>query len=198
MGKKDPRIDTYIADAQPFARPILKYIRKAMHAGCPGVQETMKWSMPHFDHHGILAGMSAFKEHAALGFWKGSLLGLPEPSEKAMGQFGRIRSIDDLPSERALTALVKRAATLNEEGAAVKRIPKAPRAKVIDLPDYFAAALNRNKKAKAAFDAFSPSHRREYVEWITSAKQQATRERRMATALEWLAEGKSMNWRYER
>lgn len=133
MGKKDPRIDAYIADAQPFARPILKYIRKAVHTGCPDVRETIKWRMPHFEYHGILAGMSAFKEHAALGFWKASFLKLPAPPEKAMGQFGRLRAVSDLPSERALVALVKKAAKLNEERASAKRVAKAPRAK--NVPD---------------------------------------------------------------
>lgn len=198
MGSKDPRVDAYIEKAQPFARPILKHLRKAVHTGCPDVVETMKWSFPHFDYKGIFCGMAAFKAHCTFGFWKASLLeGLAGTDKDAMGQFGRITSLDDLPHEKKLVALVKQAAKLNDEGVKVKREPKAPKSPV-RVPAYFEAALKKNKKAQTAFDAFSPSHRREYVEWITEAKQEATCQRRMATALEWIAEGKSRNWQYER
>lgn len=200
MATKDPRIDAYIDKAQPFARPILRHLRKVVHAGCPDVVETMKWSSPHFDYKGMLCGMSAFKEHCAFGFWKGSLIGIGGlgESQEAMGQFGRITSIDDLPDEKKLIALVKKAAKLNEEGVKVPRAPRTPRPATVDVPDYFLSALKKNKKALSAFESFSPSHKREYVEWISDAKQDATRERRMATALEWLSEGKSRNWKYER
>src|SRR5687768_10808963 len=187
MANKDPRVDAYIENAQPFARPILKYLRKAVHAGCPEVEETMKWSAPHFDYKGVMCGMAAFKEHCAFGFWKASLLGVAgQKSREAMGQFGCVKSIKDLPPEKELIALVKAAVKLNEEGVKPPREKKAPKA-ALSTPPAFAAALKKNKKAHAAFNAFSPSHRREYVEWIADAKQEATRERRIATALEWLS-----------
>jgi uncharacterized protein YdeI (YjbR/CyaY-like superfamily) len=196
MASRDPRIDAYIARAQPFAQPILQHLRKAVHAGCPDVEETLKWSMPAFDYKGPMAGMAAFKAHCTFTLWKGSLIeGVPKAAG-AMGQFGRITSVDDLPPEKTLVRLVKAAAKLNDEGV------KAPRRKTtirkVIVPGYMTAALKKNPKAKATFDAFSPSHQREYVEWITEAKTEATRDRRLATALEWLAEGKSRNWRYER
>ena len=200
MGKKDPRIDTYIEKAQPFARPILKRIRKAVHAGCPDVVETLKWSVPAFEHRGILCGMAAFKAHCTLGFWKGPLLGIGGYGEAsdAMGQFGRMTSVEDLPDEKTLVDLVKRAAALNEQGVKVERPPRPKTPRPLDVPDDFLAALKKNRRALATFEGFSPSHKREYDEWINEAKQDATRQRRIATALEWLAEGKERNWKYVR
>lgn len=197
MATRDPRIDAYIEKSRPFARPILKHIRKAVHAGCPSVEETLKWSAPHFDYKGVMCGMAAFKAHCAFGFWKASLLGVAgSKSREAMGQFGCIKSIKDLPPETELIALVKAAAQLNEEGVTAPREKKAPK-KLVSVPPAFAAALEKHEKAQAAFDAFSPSHRREYLEWVGDAKQEATRERRIAKALEWLSEGKSRNWKYQ-
>ena len=199
MGRKDQRVDAYIAKAQPFARPILTHIRKAVHAACPDVEETMKWSFPHFDYKGMLCSMASFKAHCAFGFWKASLLrdgGIPARSAEAMGQFGRLTSVSELPSEKILAALVRKAASLNDEGVKAPRRKPAPK-KPIEAPDELVAALKKNRKALAAFDAFPPSHRREYVEWIVEAKTDETRQRRIATAIEWMAEGKSRNWKYE-
>jgi uncharacterized protein YdeI (YjbR/CyaY-like superfamily) len=202
MGTKDPRVDAYIAKAQPFAQPILKHIRNVVHGGCPGVQETIKWSHPHFDYKGIFAGMASFKRHCTFGFWKGALLkgkvkGVPAGGDDAMGQFGRITSMADLPDEKTLTNIVKAAAKLNDDNVPVPRAkPKAR--PPIKVPPYFTAALKKNKKAFAAFEAFPPSHRREYLEWITEAKTIETREKRLATAMEWIAQGKGRNWKYER
>jgi len=195
----DSRVDTYIAAAAPFAKPILKRIRADIHKGCPGVEETMKWSFPHFDYKGMLCGMAAFKQHCTLGFWKASLLrdALPERSKDAMGQFGRITSLDDLPSEKDLIALVRQAARLNDEGVKVVRRPRVAKA-MPNAPAAFLRALRENGKAKRAYDTLSPSHRREYLEWITDAKTDATRDKRIATSIAWLAEGKSRNWKYER
>jgi hypothetical protein len=195
----DPRVDAYIAAAAPFAKPILKRIRADVHKGCPRVEETMKWSFPHFDYKGMLCGMAAFKQHCTLGFWKASLLrdALPERSKDAMGQFGRITSLDDLPLEKDLIALVRQAARLNDEGVKVVRRPRAPKA-MPKAPAAFLRALRENGKAKGAYDTLSPSHRREYLEWITDAKTDATRDKRIATSIAWLAEGKSRNWKYER
>jgi uncharacterized protein YdeI (YjbR/CyaY-like superfamily) len=199
MGSRDPRVDAYITKSAPFARPILAHIRKAVHKGCPDVQETMKWSFPHFDYKGMLCGMAAFKQHCTLGFWKASLLHegrIGSKSADAMGQFGRIASLADLPPEKDLVALVRQAARLNDEGVKVVRT-KAPKP-MPRAPQAFLAALRQSPKALAAYEAFSSSHRREYLEWIAEAKTDATRARRIATTIEWLAEGKSRNWKYER
>jgi uncharacterized protein YdeI (YjbR/CyaY-like superfamily) len=197
MAKKDPRIDKYIEKSRAFARPILKHLRNVVHAGCPQVDETMKWSRPHFDYKGVMCGMAAFKEHCSFGFWKAKLI-LPDNSkeEEAMGHFGRIKSIADLPSEATLVKYVRTAAALNESGIKTpgQKQPKPhPR---IAVPDYFQAVLDKNAKAKKAFEGFSPSHRREYLEWITEAKREETRQQRIKTALQWLAEGKPRNWKY--
>lgn len=199
MSKRDVRVDAYIAKAAPFAKPILEHIREAVHAACPEIEETIKWGMPFFDHKGPVCHMAAFKAHCALGFWKGSLvLGTGEWREGAMGQMGRVTSISDLPPKRELTRLIKAAAALNEAGVAVKR--KAPVKKPLSIPDDLAAALKlkKNAKARATFEALAPGHKREYADWITEAKRDETRARRIAQALEWLAEGKSRNWKYGR
>jgi uncharacterized protein YdeI (YjbR/CyaY-like superfamily) len=159
----------------------------------------MKWSFPHFDHRGIMCGLAAFKGHCAFGFWKGKLIVDPgtNRSAEAMGQFGRITELRDLPSDAAILAMVREAARLNEEGIAVPRRKAAPRKEAVVPPD-LAAALRAAKGARAAFEAFSPGKRREYVDWIAEAKTEETRKRRLATAVEWIAEGKSRNWKYER
>lgn len=197
MGTRDPRVDAYIARQAEFARPILEYIRDAVHAGCPDVEETLKWSSPHFMHHGMMCGMAAFKQHCAFGFWKGSLV-VDTGDEKlasAMGQFGCIRTLKDLPPKRALVGYVKKAAKLNEEGVKAPRAQKA-RKQPLPTPPDLASALKKNRKAAATFEAFPPSHRREYVEWITEAKREETRQRRLEQAIEWMAEGKHRNWKY--
>ena len=205
MGVKNKQIDTYIAKSAEFARPILTHIRQLIHKACPDVIEDVKWGHPSFTYHGILCGMAAFKAHATFGFWKHSLLVDVEKSfspsdQKAMGQFGRITSVKDLPSAKVLTALIKKAAELNAQGAKVpaKARPKASKPKIVEVPGILATAFRNNKRAKLGFEALSPSHKREYIDWITGAKQEETRARRLATALEWMAEGKSQNWRYER
>jgi hypothetical protein len=189
-----------MARSAPFAKPILSYIRKAVHAGCPAVEETMKWRFPHFVYKGMLCSMASFKEHCAFGFWKGPLLGHDGPgakSSEAMGQFGRITSVDDLPGSRQLVALVRKAAALNDQGVKVPRKKSAAKPPPT-APADFMKALRLNARALAAFNAFSASHKREYIEWITEAKSHGTRQRRMATAVGWLSEGKSRNWKYER
>lgn len=200
MGKKDPRIDAYIANAAPFAQPILRHIRKVVHAGCPEAEEMMKWSMPHFDYKGVLCGMAAHKQHCSLGFWKRSLvLGDAAADEKAMGQFGRITAISDLPAEQVLISYVRKAAELNDAGVrSPARVKPKQAAAPLDVPDYFSAALRKNKQAMAIFEGFSRGKRKDYVEWVTSAKREETRAERLTTAVEWIAEGKSRNWKYER
>jgi len=199
MGKRDKRIDSYILKSADFAVPILNHLRELVHTACPDVAETMKWSFPHFDYKGVMCSMASFKRHCAFGFWKASLMKdktLVEnaKSESAMGHLGNITSLKDLPSDKKMIAYIKEAMKLNESGAKVEK-PKMAK-KEIPMPDYFGRALSKNKKAKKAFDDFSPSHRREYLEWITEAKTEVTRKKRMTKALEWLEEGKARNWKY--
>jgi len=202
MPTLDPRIDAYIAKAAPFARPILEHLRAVVHHGCPDAVETIKWGMPFFDHHGPLAMMAAFKEHCAFGFWKAGDL-VAGRSDEAMGQFGRIGSLRDLPAKRTLVGYVRAAAKRNEESPkkpARKAAAKKRSKKGLPIPGELAAALRLKKhaKAKATFEGLSPSHRREYIEWIVEAKLEATRVKRLATTLEWLAEGKPRNWKYRK
>lgn len=197
MAGRDPRIDAYIAKAPPFAQPVLRFIRATVHKAVPEIVETTKWSAPHFDYNGMFCGMAAFKAHCAFGFWDASVLGERGTVDGSAGQFGRLTSVKDLPSEKALIALVKKAAALKDAGVKVKRVVRAPKAP-LKAPAYMLAAIRKNKKAHAAYAAFSPSAQREYVEWITEAKSDETRARRLETAIEWIAEGKSRNWKYQR
>jgi uncharacterized protein YdeI (YjbR/CyaY-like superfamily) len=197
MGTRDPRIDAYIEKSAPFAQPILEHLRAAVHEACPEVEETLKWRSPSFEHHGILCGMAAFKEHCAFGFWKHALVAGEERSSEAMGSFGRLTSVRDLPKKAELKRLIKRAMQLNEQGIKVERRKTAPR-KPLPVPPELKAALAKDKAARAAFEAFSPSHRREYAEWIGEAKGADTRARRLAQALVWIRAGKHRNWKYEK
>lgn len=197
MGERSRLVDAYIAKSQPFARPILEHLREVVHAACPEAVEEMKWSMPHFTYHGMLAGMAAFKAHCTFGFWKAKLIMEQDAmSREAMGHFGCIRTLDDLPSKRTLAGYVRKAMKLNEEGVKVPRKPRPRAAKPVTVPEDLASALRRSRKARDAFESFSPSHRREYIEWITEAKRAETRERRLATTIEWLEEGKPRHWKY--
>lgn len=199
MATRNPQVDAYIAAAAPFARPILKHLRKLVHAACPTIEEKIKWGMPFFDHKGSVAHMAAFKEHCAFGFWKSTLLFRPEQraEREAMGQFGRITRLDDLPNDKTLIAYLRQAVQLNEAGIKQPRAPREKTPRPLEVPDDFAAALRKQPAARKTFDRFSPSQRREYVEWISEAKREETRRRRMATALEWLGEGKTLRWKYE-
>jgi len=201
---KNPAVDAYIAKSAAFARPVLRHLRALMHKAHPQIGEAMKWGVPHFEHQGIVAGMAAFKAHAAFGFWSSRLLKeklgkdaakvFPKSGDAAM--FGRkIRPLADLPPDAVLIRAIKAAIALNEAGVRPKRaLKKKPPVKP---PAYFLAALRKNAKAKSTFEKFTPSQQREYVDWLTGAKQEATRERRLATTLEWLAEGKQRNWKYQ-
>jgi len=202
MSDRDPRIDAYLAKAAPFARPILRRLRRLVHRGCPQVEETIKWGTPHFLHHGMLCGMAAFKQHCAFGFWRTRDLAALDAryamlERKGMGDFGCLRSARDLPTDTKLVALVRAAAALNESGLRARRAKRearpAPR-----LPADLKAGLAADPKARAAFAAFPPGARREYCEWLTEAKQPATRVRRLATAVGWIRAGKRRNWRYAR
>ena len=196
MGTRDPRVDAYIAKQADFAKPILTHLRDVVHAACPGVEEDIKWGAPFFMYHGTLCQMAGFKQHCAFGFWKGALVvgrGSGE-DDRAAGQFGRITSVKDLPSKKEITAYIRKAMQLNEEGIAV---PKAKRARPeLPVPVELTAALAKNKKAREVFEAFSPSHKRDYCEWIGEAKREETRTARVAQAVEWIAEGKPRHWKY--
>lgn len=199
MAQKDPRIDAYIEKSADFAKPILHHIRKLVHKVCPDVQETWKWSFPHFDYNGPLCHMAAFKAHCAFGFWKAALMkdnkSLFEPiGETAMGHFGKLTSLKDLPADKVIIEYIKEAMELNDKG--VKLPPKAKKDKPAVVPEELSSALNRNKKAKTVFENFSNSNQREYIEWINEAKTEATKEKRVATAIEWISEGKVRNWKY--
>jgi len=195
---RDPRVDAYIARAAEFARPILTHFRAVVHEADPAATETLKWGHPAFMHDGILCGMAAFKAHCAIFFWRGSLIVDPggRTANDAMGQFGRITKPGDLPSRTVLKRYVKEAVRLNVEGVKPARPARKPRPPAV-VPDDLAAGLRRNKAARATFERFPPSQRREYIEWITEAKREATRAARLRTTLEWLAEGKQRNWKHQ-
>lgn len=204
MAKKEKAIDAYIAKSADFAKPILNHIRNLVHKTCPGVEEKMKWSFPHFDYRDeMMCSMAAFKQHAVFGFWKAAIMKDPvllenARSEVAMGHLGRLTSLKELPSDKKMTAWIKEAMQLNEKGIKLPSKTKPAQKKELVVPDHFLKALSKNKKAKQVFENFAYSHKKEYLEWITEAKTEETRNKRMATALEWIAEGKGRNWKYER
>ena len=201
MAKKDARIDLYISKSAEFAKPILIHIRELIHTACPDVEETIKWSFASFDYKGPMCSMAAFKQHCAFGFWKASLmkdksLVANAESESAMGHYGKITSLKDLPPDKKIIAHIKEAMMLNEKGIKLPPRKATTTKKEIVVPEYFLNQLKKNKKAFITFESFSPSHKREYVEWITEAKTDETKNRRIETAIEWMSEGKSRNWKY--
>jgi uncharacterized protein YdeI (YjbR/CyaY-like superfamily) len=197
MPTTDPRVDAYLASAPDFARGLLAELRTRVHRAVPDVQETIKWRAPSFECGGLLGGMAAFRRHCAFVFWKEQLLLEDATLAEVVRRCGRISVTDDLPSATSFAAALRRARELNEAGV------KVPRAKVVPRPDLvvppeFAKALARAKPAKAHFDRFAPSHQREYLQWILDCKRPETRQRRIEQAIEWLAEGRTRNWKYER
>jgi uncharacterized protein YdeI (YjbR/CyaY-like superfamily) len=199
---KDKRIDEYIAKAQPFAQPILKHLRSLIHKACPEVTETIKWGMPSFEYKGPYFGIGAFKQHCIAGFWKAALLKDPKgyigarkaQGGESMGNLGCMKTVKDIPPDKAMIDFLKQAKKLNDEGIKVDR--KATSIKTLTIPKELTSALNKHKKAKETFENFSPSQKREYAEWISEAKLVETRNRRLATTIEWLKEGKTRNWKY--
>jgi uncharacterized protein YdeI (YjbR/CyaY-like superfamily) len=203
----DPKVDAYIERAQPFAQPILDHLRKLMHKACPDVEEAIKWGHPFFLYRSIILGhMAAFKQHCSFGFW-GEEIGATLREAKVvqdggMGSLGKITSIKDLPSEKQMLGWIRQSCALIDSGehtsimATRNKVVKAPKLAPKASPE-FAAALKKNKKASAVFEAFSPSCKREYVEWIAEAKREETRDKRIAQAVEWIAEGKQRNWKYQ-
>jgi uncharacterized protein YdeI (YjbR/CyaY-like superfamily) len=201
MAKQDKRIDDYIAKSADFAKPILEHIRALVHEACPDVQEAIKWGFPHFNYQGILASMAAFKTHCSFGFWKGAIMKDPYGVMKvvgktSMGSFDRISSLKDLPSDKILISYIKEAAALNEENIKVPSRTKPKTSKSIQIPPDFMKRLKKSKGAFSNFQSFSNSNKKDYVQWITEAKTDATKERRIDTALEWIGEGKVRNWKY--
>lgn len=193
---RDPRVDDYIASSAAFAQPILLWLRERVHAACPDVEEAVKWSMPGFLYKGKpLANMAAFKAHATFGFWHRQELRTGKEGS-AMGQYGRIASLDDLPDAATLERQVKEAMALTDAGTAPKRAAKPPKP-ALPVPPELAAALAEDAAASAHFDAFPPGARRDYCEWIGEAKRPETRAKRVAEAVGWIGEGKRRNWKYE-
>lgn len=199
MPTTDPRVDIYIDRSKDFAQRVLNHLRSLVHQACPDVIETMKWSFPHFDYKGTICSMASFKEHCAFGFWKQSLLEKSAfPAEKtAMGSFGRITSVADLPDDKTMKKLIADAVRLNEEGIKIQRTVSKEKKELV-VPDILTAALAANELAADTFNNFPYSCKKEYIEWITEAKTDATRDKRLATTMEWLAEGKRRNWKYEK
>lgn len=202
MEKYDERVDSYINSAAEFARPILRHLRALIHEASDEITETIKWGFPHFEYKGTVCSMASFKAHCAFGFWKSALLADParilgKEREQAMGQLGRIRALSDLPKDTILTAYIQNAVSLNKQGI---KSPKKPPGikKELEIPEYFMAALSAVPSALQHFDKFSYSQKKEYLEWVTEAKTEATREKRLKTAMGWIAEGKYRNWKYER
>jgi len=197
---KDPRVDAYIKAAPDFAKPILEHFRAIVHAACPDVVETIKWSSPSFQYEGPMCGMESFKAYCRISFWKGALLDAEGTGMTAAGHVGILpnaTTIKDLPTKATLTRLVKQAATLNVDGVQVRSRPRRPATEVV-VPEFFISALMKNRKAAVAFEQFSPSHRREYVQWLTEAKREETRQKRLETAIAQIAEGKPQNWKYSK
>lgn len=204
MKDHDQRIDLYISNSAAFAQAILIHLRQLIHKSCPEVLETIKWGFPHFEYKGeILCSMASFKQHCTFGFWKASIMSDPHQllqthGKTAMGHMGQLSDISDLPPDHILIEYIKEAARLNEEGIKVPAKPKLPAKKETAVPDYLISALGENMDALKTFQNFSSSNKKEYIDWITEAKTEETRHKRLATAIEWMAEGKIRNWKYAR
>jgi uncharacterized protein YdeI (YjbR/CyaY-like superfamily) len=199
---KDTRIDDYIAASAEFAKPVLHHLRELVHKACPEAEEKLKWGFPHFDYKGVYTSMASFKGHCAFNFWKVKLMSDPhnlfgEKEERAMGNFGRIRSLNDLPPDGILLEYLLEAKTLNDQGKATPKKPAEKDKTELVVPADLHSALKNNQAARVFFDKFSYSQRKEYILWITEAKTEATREKRVATTVEWVAEGKTRNWKYK-
>lgn len=201
MATKNKAVDAYLAKSTDFAKPILTHLRELVHKTCPDVEETIKWGMPFYDYKGPLCNMASFKAHCSFGFWKAALMKDNEllitnaQSEVAMGHLGKLTSLKDLPSDKKITAWIKDAMRLNDEGVKVEK-KKPVTQKELEVPAYFTKAVQKNKKAWKVFEAFSPSNKKEYVLWVDEAKTEDTRNKRLEQAIEWMAAGKPRNWKY--
>jgi uncharacterized protein YdeI (YjbR/CyaY-like superfamily) len=201
----NPKVDAYIAKSQPFAQPILTHIRGLVHKACPEVEEVIKWSMPFFPVRGVILGhMAAFKQHCALGLWGPEMNAILNAdglhSENGMGSLGKITSLKDLPPDKKMLTYYRHAAELILTGQRTTSLvrPKEKKPKpALEVPAELTAALKKNKTAAKVFAGFSPSCQREYADWITEARRPETKEKRIAQAIEWIAEGKQRNWKYQ-
>jgi hypothetical protein len=196
----NPLVDNYIQNTQLFAKPILIHLRKLVHQACPTVEEKIKWGMPSFQYKGLMCGFAAFKQHCTFGFWKASLMSDPmlmqnATTEDSMGHLGRITSIKDLPSDKKILGYIKEAMKLNDEGIKVAKAKPITKNELI-IPAEILTVINKNKKALATFESFSPSNKRKYIDWINEAKTEATKYKRLTQAIEWMEEGKPRNWKY--
>ncbi|MGA9406397.1 MAG: YdeI/OmpD-associated family protein [Bacteroidota bacterium] len=201
MGKRDNRIDAYIAKSADFAKPILNHLRQLVHEGCPDAEETIKWGFPHFEFRGLLCSMASFNHHCAFGFWKASLMSdsrklLSRVGNTAMGNFGQLKLLSDLPPDKTILNYIKEASRLNDEGSKVLSGSKPAEKKSLKVPACFTKALIKNRKALQTFERFSYSNKKDYVEWVVEAKTEETKNKRLATSIEWLVEGKIRNWKY--
>lgn len=203
MAITDKRVELYISKSAPFAQDILWHLLRVVHETCPDAEETMKWSFPCFMYKGsILCSIAAFKHHCAFGFWLESKMKDPKKilsrgkGKDGMGSLGKLTSVKDLPSDKILKDYIKEAMTLIDKGEKLSKKPDAKQAKPLEVPEYFRKALNKNKKALHTFESFSPGNKKEYVLWVTEAKTEETRNRRLETAIEWMSEGKIRNWKY--
>lgn len=196
MPKTDPRVDAYIEKAQPFAQPILKHIRAVVHQAVPEAEEAIKWGMPHFTVNGKnLAGMAAFKAHASFGIWPTFDEDSSAKERDGMGSFGKLKAVTDLPGDAELIAQLQKGADIIRAGVKTPPKPKKAPKPLPPMPEDFAAALAANAAAAAVWEGFAPSHKREYLDWVIEAKRAETREKRIAQAAEWIAEGKQRNWK---
>lgn len=207
MSKKNSRVDAYIDKSEAFAKPVLNHLRALVHKACPEAEEIIKWGFPHFDYRGgPMCHMASFKKHCAFGFWKAALmkdetLMATAKSEEAMGHLGKITSLKDLPSDKVLLGYIKEAMKLNEAGIKLpSRSKPATEAQkeALKTPDYLVQSFKKHKEAKKVFEAFSYSNKKDYIEWLEDAKTEATRNKRLETALEWMAEGKTRHWKYKK
>jgi len=200
----NPKVDAYIAKAQPFAQPILTHIRELAHKACPDVDEEIKWSMPFFVLRGVILGhMAAFKQHCAIGLWGPEMNAILNAdglhSEDGMGSLGKITNLEDLPADKKMLGYYRHAAELILAGKRTKSLERTAKTRKAapKVPAEFTAALKKNKAAAKVFAGFSPSCQREYSDWIVEAKRPETKEKRIAQAIEWIAEGKQRNWKYQ-
>jgi uncharacterized protein YdeI (YjbR/CyaY-like superfamily) len=201
MGKRDDRVDAYIAKSADFAKPILHHLRQLVHSGCPDVEETIKWGFPNFVYHGLLCNMASFKQHCSFGFWKTTRISdsrnlLSKIGKTALGNFGQLRSLTDLPPDKIIIAFVQQAAELNAQGVKVPSRNKGTEKKVLKVPKYFKDALSKDSRALKTFKSFSYTNKKEYVDWLTEAKTEETRNKRLVNSIQWLSQGKIRNWKY--
>ena len=200
----NPQVDAYIADAAPFARPVLEHLRDLVHRAVPEVEEAMKWRMPFFTLNGkILGNMAGFKEYCNFGLWSPEVAALvkkksAEPGESSMGRlFGKMKSVKDLPSDKDLLRYIATAAASVQAGKSIlQNRKKKPKPEIAMHPE-FAAALKKAKVMKN-FEALAPSYRRLYIAWVADAKRDETRARRITQAVKWIGEGKKANWKYDK